>query len=111
MQNTTTEIKMSQLNILPLSENLKYNKATLIHKVYYDKAPQYLKQLFVKASDRYGSMNLVPPLPRIDLFKTSLSFSGASIWNDLPHDLKVNMSTYAFKHNMYQHLMDKQKEH
>ena len=110
IQNTTTEIKMNKLDILPLSEHLKYNKATIIHKIYHEKAPMYLNQLFTKAPDRYGSKNLVPPLPRIDLFKTSLSFSGSTIWNDLPTNLKENMSTNTFKHNLYEHLMNNQKE-
>ena len=61
LQNTTTEIKMKHLDILPLSENFKYNKATLIHKIYHDKTPQYLNQLLVKAPNRYNSMNLLPP--------------------------------------------------
>ena len=52
LQNTTTEIKMKHLDILPLSENFKYNKATLIHKIYHDKTPQYLNEGFnrVKSS-------------------------------------------------------------
>ena len=110
IQNTTTEIKMNKLDILPLSEHLKYNKATIIHKIYHEKAPMYLNKLFTKAPDRYESKNLVPPLPRIDLFKTSLSFSGLTIWNDLPTNLKENMSTNTFKHNLYEHLMKNQKE-
>ena len=39
LQNTSTEIKMKQLDILPLIENFKFNKATLIHKIYYYKTP------------------------------------------------------------------------
>ena len=109
MQNTT-EIKMNQLDILPLSEHLRSNKATLIHKIYHEKSPKYLTKLFTKAPDRYGSMNLVPPLPRIDLYKTSLPFSGSTIWNNLPPNLKVNMTTNTFKYNLYKHLINKQRE-
>ena len=61
IQNTTTENKMKYLKILPLTEQMKYNKATLIHKIYYDKTPSYLGQLLTKSTNRYGSMNLVPP--------------------------------------------------
>ena len=104
LQNTSTEIKMKQLNILPLSENLKFNKAILVHKIYYNKTPQYLNQLLVKAPNRYNSMNLHPPLPRIDLYKSSLAFSGSLIWNNLPHDMKEKMSTNSFKHKLYEHL-------
>ena len=101
---------MNKMNILQLSEHLKFNKATIIHKVYYEKSPEYLNKLITKAPNRYGSKNLVPPLPRIDLFKSSLSFSGSAIWNDLPSNLKENMSTDTFKHNLYQYLINKQSE-
>ena len=76
-----------------------------MHKVYHNKAPHYLNQLFKKATFRYGSMNLVPPLPRIDKEKTSLSYSGSVVWNDLPDDLKLNMTTISFKRNVYKYLI------
>ena len=106
IQNTTTENKMKHLDILPLTEQMKYNKATLIHKIYYDKTPPYLSHLITKSTNRYGSMNLVPPLPRIDIMKTSLSYSGSVVWNDLPDNLKLNMSTKSFKLNLYKHLLN-----
>ena len=87
---------MHNLNIVPLSVHLQYNKATLMHKIYHDKAPHYLKQLIKKTTIRYGSMNLVPPLPRIDKEKTSLSYSKSVVWNDLQDDFKLNMSTKVF---------------
>ena len=83
---------------------MQYNKATLMHKIYHDKAPYYLNQLLKKTTSRYGSMNLVPPLPRIDIEKTSLSYSGSVVWNDLPDDLKLHMTTKSFKLNVYKHL-------
>ena len=97
---------MKHLKILPLTEQMKYNKATLIHKIYYDKTPPYLGQLLTKSTDRYGSMNLVPPLPRIDIMKSSLSYSGSVVWNDLPDNLKLNMSTKSFKLNLCKHLLN-----
>ena len=97
---------MKNLNILPLTEHLKYNKATLIHKIYHNKTPAYLSHLFIKSTNRYGSMNLFPPLPRIDFEKTSLSYSGSVVWNDLPGNLKLNMSTKSFKLNLYKYLLN-----
>ena len=96
---------MRNLNILPLAVHLQYNKATLMHKIYHDKAPHYLKQLLKKTTIRYGSMNLVPPLPRIDKEKTSLSYSGSVVWNDLPDILKSNMTTKTFKLNVYKYFI------
>ena len=107
LENTTTEMKMKNLKILPLSEKLKHNKAILVHKIYYNKTPDYLNKLIVKAPTRYQSLNLLPPIPRIDLYKTSLSYSGSLIWNSLPTDLKVNMSTRAFRYKLNDYYLEK----
>ena len=106
LQNVSTETKMKNLKILPLAETFKHNNATLIHKIYYDKSPHYLKQLLVKAPERYRSRNLLPPLPRIDIAKTSLSFSGSLIWNNLPPHLKGNMSTRSFRYKLHDYLSE-----
>ena len=93
------------IDILPLTDTFKHNKGTLIHKIYYDKTPHYLSQLLTKAPDRYRSRALLPPLPRIDITKTSLSFSGSIIWNNLPPTLKENMSTYSFRYKLHNFLL------
>ena len=59
-----------------------------MHKMYYKLTPPYLYNLIRKAPGRYNSKNIILPLPRIDLYKNSLSFSGAALWNALPNDLK-----------------------
>ena len=51
VKNITTEEKMKLLNIIPLNLHLKYNKAQLVHKIYNDTTPSYLKNL-VKKSPR-----------------------------------------------------------
>ena len=96
---------MKRLDILPLNRHLQYNKAQLIHKIYHDKTPSYLSKVIKKAPDRYNSTNIIPPLPRIDLFKTSLAFSGAQIWNSLPPELHKTESLSNFKNKLYEHLL------
>ena len=107
IQHISTEMKMKNLEILPLSEHLKYNKAILVHKIYHSKTPLYLKHLLRKAPERYNSLNLIPPLPRIDLFKSSLSFSGSLIWNNLSISLKENVSLNSFKSILFDVLLNK----
>ena len=107
IQHISTEMKMNNLEILPLSEHLKYNKAILVHKIYHSKTPLYLKHLLRKAPERYNSLNLIPPLPRIDLFKSSLCFSGSLIWNNLSINLKENVSLNSFKSILYDVLLNK----
>ena len=96
----TTDEKFTILNILPLQKQLQVNKTTLIQRIYHDLTPDYLKNSIKKPPDRYNSKNLILPLPRIDLFKTSLSFSGSYFWNLLPPDLKDIKSTKSFKKSL-----------
>ena len=95
-----TDEKFTILNILPLNKQLQVNKTTLIQRIYHDLTPDYLKNFIRKPPDRYNSKNLILPLPRIDLFKTSLSFSGSYFWNQLPPDLKEIKSTKIFKKSL-----------
>ena len=92
-----TDEKFKLLNILPLNSQLQVNKTTLIQRIYHDLTPDYLNNFIKKPPDRYNSKNLILPLPRIDLFKTSLAFSGSYFWNLLPPDLKDIKSTKTFK--------------
>ena len=95
-----TQDHFKSLGILPLEKQFKLNKAVLIHKIYYEKAPPYLFNLIEKTTDRYGSKNLNLPLCRIDLTQNSLSFSGSLLWNNLPKDLKSIISTNSFKNKL-----------
>ena len=84
------------LNILPLSQKLKHNKAVLMYRVHHDLVPQTLSARFKENPSRY-SQNLIVPKPRIDLFKTSLIYSGGSLWNSLPKTVKEKKSLKSFK--------------
>ena len=100
-----TDIKHQLLNILPLHQQLEFNKAVWMFKIYHGEAPPYLESLIRKATDRYGSDKLIPPLPRIDLYKTSFAFSGSLIWNSLPRSLKHISTAKAFKRELRKHLI------
>ena len=84
----STEQKMSALGILNLPQQLTYNKGVFMHTVLNNNFPNYLAQLFISHQCDYtNSMNnLYVPRPRLDLFKTSVSFAGASLWNSLPQN-------------------------
>ena len=90
--------------ILSMEEQLFYNKAFLVFKILNDQAPNYLDALLCRAAVRYGSLNLIKPLSRIDLFQTSLSFSGADYWNKLPYELKNTKTISCFKRNLKKHI-------
>ena len=90
--------KSCTLKLLPLDKQLLLIKSVLMQKVVHRKAPQYLKELGIP-SERirvHGNEQLFPRT-RIDIFKTSFSFSGSLAWNSLPHHLKYPMEANTFK--------------
>jgi Reverse transcriptase (RNA-dependent DNA polymerase) len=91
--------------ILQLDKQFQYNIAILVFKVRKNLAPEYLSVFLTEASSRYGSENYVLPRTRVDLYKTSFSFFGSTVWNSLPLDVKQSNSLRRFKAALKQHLL------
>ena len=87
--------------ILPLSSRLMCNKARFVHKIVTSgRAPIYVStKLLINQSLRNSSRKLNVPIPRIDLFKSSLVYSGPALWNSLPSVLRLPVSPSVFKKN------------
>ena len=72
-----------------------------MHKVLNNNSPNYLAQLFISHQSYYtnsrNNLYVPRPRPRLDLFKTSISFAGASLWNSLPQNIKSCISVRCFK--------------
>ena len=98
--STTTEAKIQRLGLLPLREKLRFNKALLVFKACRNLAPHYFTSLFVCSNSR-SSRTIILPKPRIDLFKTSFSFLGASIWNSIPAQITACSSLTCFKRQLH----------
>jgi hypothetical protein len=91
------------LGILPLHDRLKYNKVVFMRAILSGKLSQTLSRCFsVNNSRHYTKLNT--PIPRLDLFKTSLVYSGSVMWNNLPIYIqqarrrKKQFKTLLFKH-------------
>ena len=97
----TTDTKLRYLGLLPFKEKLMFNKAVLVFKVYINLAPPYLKQLFICSITRATYRVITLPKPRIDLFNTSFSFSGASLWNAIPTRIKPCNSLTSFEAQLH----------
>jgi endonuclease/exonuclease/phosphatase family metal-dependent hydrolase len=93
-----------QLGILPLNQRLQLNKLLFVHKVINKKAPTTLcSQLKFNISQ--NSKRLHPPIPRIDLYKTSLRYSGSALWNTLPTNLRnSNYTIHTFREHVQKHI-------
>ena len=96
--------KQTTLDILPLNKQLEFNKIISVFKARNQLAPDYITQLLKRSSSRYSFSNYLLPRTRIDMFKTSFSFSGALLWNSLPTDIKTISSLSNFKSKLRSHL-------
>ena len=83
------------------------NKAKIhvIYKIANNIAPMYLIYLFQmrNSSDdtisnlrAVANRNFLKPKPILNLFKNSLSYSGATIWNSIPLEIKNSNSLDVF---------------
>ena len=58
-----------------------------MYSVLSHEAPEYIFNLYTLSPSRYSNSRnyqLSLSRPRIDIFKTGISFSGAYLWNSLP---------------------------
>ena len=99
---------MSALAILNLPQQLTYNKGKKIMYKVFNNSRNYLAQLFISHLSHYTNSrnNLHVTRPRLDLFKTSISFAGASLWNSLPQNIKSCISLSCFKLNLRQYMSE-----
>ena len=101
---TNKDYKAAQ--ILPLSSRLMSNKARFVHKIVSGRAPTYLStKLLINQSSRNSSRKLNVPIPRIDLFKSSLVYSGPVLWNSLPSEFRLPVSPSVFKKHLTLHML------
>ena len=93
-----------KLDILPLHYRFEYNKAIMMFRILNGLSPLTLASRFKKTSSRYSN-NLYMPKPRLDLFKTSLLYSGSTLWNALPQSIKgiknINSFKKAYKQTLF----------
>ena len=91
-------------------QQLTYSKGVFMHNVMNNNSSNYLPQLFISHQSHYinSTNNLCEPRPRliIDLFKISISFAGASLWNSLPQNIKWCISFPCFKRNLHKYVSE-----
>ena len=106
-KSSLLESDYKQLNILPLHHRLQYNKGLIMFKIITGNAPATLNAKFPINYSRYRpTTKLCTPTPRIDLFKSSLCYSGSVLWNSLPDSIRQHRSITTFKKYYFTHLMD-----
>ena len=99
--NTNSSYLLNSLSWDNLSVRRTKQKANLMYKCVNKLAPNYLCNMFTPRTLpfdlRDASQKLYLPKPRTDYLKRSFSYSGASLWNDLPEDIRTTKSLRNFK--------------
>ena len=84
-----------------LAKRRKKLKAALMFKILNGLAPDYLQDLFSIRTTKYNVRNLEMklnlPKPDTAYLKKSFSCSAASLWNNLPNNLRTIESLRSFK--------------
>ena len=73
----------------------------MFYKSLHGLAPDYLRSKFERRETAYNVRDpenkLNVPLPRTNYYKNSFSYSGATLWNSLPCDIRQAESLGLFK--------------
>ena len=96
-KHLTTDQKLNMIGILNLHKQLDYNKGVFMYRALTNSAPVYIPSLYKAPHSSSRNNYLHLPKPRIDLFKTSMAFSGALFWNSLLVHLRSCHSLSSFK--------------
>ena len=95
---------MKSLKILSFCDRLFLRNAKFMFRVYHDKTPPYISENFMLRNEVNTSVLLrstasgcfVPPQPRKECYKQSMTYSGCLIWNSLPNDVKSAQTPETF---------------
>ena len=81
-------------------------RAIMIYKSLHGLAPEYLNSKFQLKAPAYNLRNhenqVNVPLPRTNYYKNSFTYSGATLWNSLPYDVRQIQSLEQFKRKVKQ---------
>ena len=111
--NTDNARVLRQLNWLNVPQLIDFEAASLMYKIENGLVPAHLKQMFVKSEDLHSydtrsanSGNFHLPKRRLNIGQTAFSFHGASLWNQLPYEIKKAQSLKSFQKLMKEYIMN-----
>jgi len=112
--NSHTKTLFIKDKILPLEKLIQFQKASLMHSIYYEYCPSTLHEIFTKnpAQENLNLReynNFLIPRPRIEQFKKFPQFSLPTIWNSLNEaKLYNNRTTFqiALKNKFFDEIND-----
>ena len=99
-----TDDKLKTLKLLPLTKQLKYNKAVMMFKVCNGETSEYILSLLTRSTSRYNSNNCIQPRPRTDLYKPNQSHILGIVNLELPSALPQKPANHQMLQKTLPHL-------
>ena len=103
------------LGWMTIDSRIKYHTFLLVQKSLKGDAPLYLTEKFEYLSPnshcplRNSTQgNLIVPRCKTELYKKSFVYSGSTLWNQLPSNLRILTNTNSFKYNLKNYLKNSQ---
>ncbi len=100
---------MKELNLLRVSDRAKQLRLNNAHKIFYNLAPEYLQENFVKTRNRLqhtrsSQWNFNVPNVKENESNT-FYFNKTKGWNSLPNDLKNCENIHTYKKGVKSYLL------
>ena len=99
--DTSAKPLLNSLNWDDLATRRKKQLLISVFKSIHGLFPSYLQDMFVFRDSSYNLRNLenklLLPKPRTNYLKSSISYSGAALWNSLPVEVRSAESLQIFK--------------
>ena len=101
---------MKDLKILNIYDRVFLRKSKFMHNVANQITPSNINEMFQMRNQvddmpflrSVSHNNFIPPKPKKEMFKRSMSYSGPLVWNSLPNDIKqINNKNTFHKHCIY----------
>ncbi|KAI8506184.1 hypothetical protein Bbelb_156110 [Branchiostoma belcheri] len=82
----------------------RQHKAMLVYRALDNSLPPHMRGVFIRYRDaasrstRQSTLdNLIIPRPQLEVYRRSLRYSGATVWNSLPPHVRAAQSLGTFR--------------
>ena len=99
----------NKLRWMPIPDWIKFRKVFTVYKALNGLHPQYITDMFKTVGNihtrctrqSFNNDLYLPPGAKLNIFRNSLCYSGAQLYNSLPADIKNAPSAMSFKHRYF----------
>ena len=94
-QYTNLNEALLSINVLSIEQRILLQKAKFMYRVFQNVTPSYIQNMFQynntcqKDLRSSNHLNYLIPKPKKELFKGSMSYSGAQVWNSIHNYIRL----------------------